>query len=108
MPHSLFIGSALATQDRLSPTPLKDDNMSTSSLGSLPEAQPRSRGILKRIKASLSGALRVNALDRHKDRPQRHEDRENNSYWFVKSHIYHGVVDIVLSLLGIAVVINSM
>ena len=110
MPHSLFIGSALATQDRLSPTSLKDDDdgVSTSSLGSLPEVRRGHKGILNQIKSSLSKAFRVQALDDHKNRPQRHEDRENNSYWFVKSHVYHGVVDIVLSLLGIAVVINSM
>ena len=108
MPHSLFIGSALATQDRLSPVPLKDDGASTSSLGSLPDAQRRHGRILNRVKSSVSKAFRVKALDGHKERPQRHEDRENNSYWFVRSHINHGVVDIVLSLLGIAVVINSM
>jgi len=107
MPHSLFIGSALATQDRLSSKSLRDDNLSTSSIGSLPEER-RPRSILNRIKSSLSKAFRVRALDSHKNRPQRHEDRENNSYWFVKSHVYHGVVDIVLSLLGIAVTINSM
>lgn len=107
MPHSLFIGSALATQDRLSTTPLEDDSISNSSLGSLPEER-RSSGILGRVKSSLSETFRIKALDGHKNRPQRHEDRENNSYRFVKSHVYHGVVDIILSLLGIAVVINSM
>ena len=107
MPHSLFLGSALATQDRLSPTPLKDDNLSISSLESLP-GQRRPTGVLSRTKASLIKALRIKALDDHANRPQRHEDRENNSYWFVKSHINHAVVDIVLSLLGVAVVINSM
>ena len=106
MPHSLFIGSALATQDRLSARPLKDDDVSNSNLGSLPEER-RSRGILYRIKSSLREAFHVRALG-HQNGPQRHEDRENNSYWFVKSHVYHAVVDIVLSLLGIAVVINSM
>ena len=108
MPHSLFIGSALATQDRLSPAPLKDNGVPGSSLGSLPEVQRGHRGILNRIKSSLSIAFRVQAFDDHKNRPQRHEDRENNSYLFVKSHVYHGVVDIVLSLLGVAVAINSM
>lgn len=107
MPHSLFLGSALATQNRLSSTPLKDDNLSTSSFGSLPE-EHRPTGILNRIKFSLNKAFRIKALDDHGNRPQRHEDRENNSYSFVKSHVYHGVVDIILSLLGIAVVINSM
>lgn len=107
MPHSLFIGSALATQDRLSPAPPKDDSTSTSSLG-LPETQIRPRGVLNRIRSSVGEAFRTKPLDSHKDRPQRHEDRENNSHRFVKSHVYHGVIDIVLSLLGIAVVINSM
>lgn len=107
MPHSLFLGSALATQDRLSTTPLKDDEVSTSSLGSLPEERIP-RGILYRIKSSLREVFRIRSLGGPQDRPQRHEDRENNSYWFVKSHVYHGIVDIVLSLLGIAVVINSM
>ena len=108
MPHSLFIGSALATQDRLSTAPLKSDVSSTSSLGPSPEAQRRPVGTINQVKSSLREAFRVRALDEHKNRPQRHEDRENNSYWFVKSHVYHGVVDIILSLLGIAVVINSM
>lgn len=103
MPHSLFLGSALATQDRLSTAPLKDDEMSSSSLESLSE-QRGSMGILKRLKEHL----RIKAGNGHKNRPQRHEDRENNSYWFVKSHVRHAVVDIVLSLLGVAVVINSM
>ena len=56
----------------------------------------------------MSKTFQVRALDDHKDRPQKHDDRENNSYRFVRSHIYHGVVDIILSLLGVAVVINSM
>jgi metal iron transporter len=107
MPHSLFLGSALATQDRLSPKTPKDDNVSISSLGSLPEER-RPTGILNHIKSSLNKAFQTKALDDHRDRPQRHQDRENNSYLFVKSHVYHGVVDIVLSLLGVAVVINSM
>lgn len=107
MPHSLFLGSALATQDRLSATPLKDVDLSISSLGSLPEER-RPTGIVNRIKSSLNKTFRIKALDDHGNRPQRHEDRENNSYSFVKSHVYHGVADIVLSLLGVAVVINSM
>ncbi|KAF9650335.1 natural resistance-associated macrophage protein [Thelephora ganbajun] len=107
MPHGLFIGSALATQDRLSPAPLKDDNTSDAILRSLPEER-KPIGILNQIRSSLSEAFRNKAFNDHKNRPQRYEDRENNSYWFVKSHIYHGVVDIVLSLLGVAVTINSM
>ena len=108
MPHGVFIGSALATQNRVSPATPKDDDASTPGLEPLPEVQRRPKGILDRIKPSLSEAFRVKALDGHSDRPQRHEDRENNSYWFVESHVRHGIVDIVLSLLGVAVVINSL
>jgi metal iron transporter len=107
MPHSLFLGSALATQDRLSPIPPKDDILSGSGLGHPPEER-RAANILGRAKSSLRGALQTGALDNHRNRPQRYEDRENNSYRFVESHVHHAAVDIVLSLLGIAVVINSM
>jgi metal iron transporter len=107
MPHSLFLGSALATQDRVSTKTLKGDGLSNSSLESLPEER-RPSGILNRIKSSMNKTFRIKALDSHKNRPQRHEDWENNPYLFVKSHVYHGVVDIVLSLLGVAVLINSM
>lgn len=103
MPHSLFLGSALATQDRLSAKPLNGNKLSNSSLEALPEER-RPKGILNNIKSSLQ----INAVDGHKNRPQRHEDRENNPYRFVESHVYHGIVDIILSLFGIAVVINSM
>ncbi|PPQ69430.1 hypothetical protein CVT24_001479 [Panaeolus cyanescens] len=35
-------------------------------------------------------------------------DRSNNSYEFVRAHIYHGTFDIAGSLLGFAVMINSL
>ncbi|KAF9062045.1 smf Mn2+ and Fe2+ transporter [Rhodocollybia butyracea] len=63
MPHSLFLGSALATQDR----------------DSLPPSVEESR-----ITLFSSSAI------------------------FVKRHLYHGIVDMVGSLLGFAVVINSI
>ena len=84
--------------------PLEDDS---SNLESLP-GEHRPRGIISKFKSSLSKAFRIRASDGHRDRPQRHEDRENNGYWFVKSHICHGIADIILSLLCVAVVINSM
>ncbi|ESK86095.1 transporter protein smf2 [Moniliophthora roreri MCA 2997] len=65
MPHSLFLGSALATQDRITPP----------------------------------SEYATNAKS--------HSERNNNSLAFVKGHLYHGIVDVALSLLGFAVVINS-
>jgi len=41
------------------------------------------------------------------DRRTRHAHRENNSFAFVRAHLRHGIVDIVMSLLGFAVPINS-
>jgi len=41
-------------------------------------------------------------------RAQRYEDRENNPFEFVKEHIYHGMVDMMISLLGFAVMINAL
>ena len=37
-----------------------------------------------------------------------HAERENRPYDVVHAHLYHGIVDMVISLLGLAVVINSM
>ncbi|KAF8971905.1 natural resistance-associated macrophage protein-domain-containing protein [Flammula alnicola] len=65
MPHSLFLGSALATQDR-------------------PPASAYSTAAT------------------------RHSERQNNSFEFIRAHIYHGTVDVVGSLLGFAVMINSL
>ncbi|KNZ76908.1 Manganese transporter pdt1 [Termitomyces sp. J132] len=65
MPHSLFLGSALATQDRVDPAP-QHSGMS------------------------------------------RHAHWQNRSYAFVHSHIYHGIADVVISLFGFAVLINSL
>ena len=37
-----------------------------------------------------------------------HADWENNSLEFVKSHLYHGMADMIGSLMGFAVAINSL
>ncbi|THU85442.1 putative transporter of the NRAMP family [Dendrothele bispora CBS 962.96] len=65
MPHSIFLGSALATQDRVS----------------LPN---------------------VAVVDENRS------ERENNTAEHIKKHLYHGIIDMAVSLLGFAVVINSL
>ncbi|KAF9564934.1 natural resistance-associated macrophage protein [Agrocybe pediades] len=74
MPHSLFLGSALATQDRIS----YHDKQET-------------RADLTTIEAVT-----------------RHSEHQNNPFEFVRAHIYHGTFDVVGSLLGFAVMINSL
>jgi metal iron transporter len=95
MPHGLFIGSALATQDRVAMKPIV-----------LPGAdnQPATRpmGPLRKFLTIFRPA--------HTDRDEysSHVDRPNNSHAFVKAHLRHSVLDIVINLLGIAVIINSL
>ncbi|KAF9245676.1 smf Mn2+ and Fe2+ transporter [Melanogaster broomeanus] len=108
MPHSLFLGSHLATQDRLSNGPTK-----TFSECSFSQSQPPAT-LLRRLYQSAARCLRrlvsVSPSDKTGYPPDvlTHSDRENNVLSFVKSHIYHGMIDVMLSLLGFAVAINSM
>ncbi|KIK70558.1 hypothetical protein GYMLUDRAFT_32601 [Collybiopsis luxurians FD-317 M1] len=137
MPHSLFLGSALATQDRessSSPPPIhpqpevSDTSSSTSTVfisqddSNATQKQPEShnssrckfllikfcrvirltRLILTQALKTLKSSYTVESIK------TRHGDRENNSLDFVERHLYHGIVDVVGSLLGFAVIINSM
>ncbi|KAF8079350.1 natural resistance-associated macrophage protein-domain-containing protein [Lyophyllum atratum] len=118
MPHSLFLGSALATQDRISPTPrqmkkLRDnDNDSKSSsvsdISAPSEAKSRSQRIVHALRELICAPFRVPLASEFATRATRHSDRENKPYDFVRAHIYHGIVDMVASLLGFAVLINSL
>ncbi|KAF8905430.1 natural resistance-associated macrophage protein-domain-containing protein [Gymnopilus junonius] len=76
MPHALFLGSSLATQDRVS------------------DAQPLSENYLHRAASSV-------------DYRSKHGERENRPLTFINQHLSHGVVDVVTSLIALAVPINS-
>ncbi|KAG9314600.1 natural resistance-associated macrophage protein-domain-containing protein [Chiua virens] len=91
MPHGLFLGSHLATQDRLS---------SSNSALPLPAAPQRSS--LWRSLFSISNTSHDDLTDKF----TRHGLRSNNSLSFIRAHLAHAVVDIVLSLLVVAVPIN--
>ena len=93
MPHGLFVGCALATQDRASVKPVVLPNIPNR----------RSKGLLERF-VNLFRPVQIDAQDEFAS----HADRPNNSLSFVKAHLRHSVVDIVVNLLGIAVVINSL
>ncbi|KAJ7109769.1 smf Mn2+ and Fe2+ transporter-like protein [Mycena epipterygia] len=100
MPHSLFLGSALATQDRLAletpPEPVKLESPTSKS--------PR----LSELFEFLASLFRTPPPGRSSTRVKRHADRENNTLAFVQAHLNHGIFDVVGSLLGFAVLINSM
>ncbi|TFK66073.1 putative transporter of the NRAMP family [Pluteus cervinus] len=114
MPHSLFLGSALATQDRVS-------WLDSAAMTGLPDTLSKSSVQLTASSASFLPGRWLHDVaqafikqfcapppSEYSTSATRHSDRENRPLGFVKAHIYHGIVDIVLSLLGFAVIINSM
>lgn len=119
MPHSLFLGSALATQDRVSPAKPKempsalstmDSTLSTDSETTLSgsiSSTPR-RDVRARIISSLRRHFRIFPVSALGTDLRSHAEHENRPLTFVRAHLYHGIVDMVISLLGLAVVINSL
>ncbi len=116
MPHSLFLGSALATQDRVHhlPDPTMevqlqtiDSSVSAASGDTLPSK--KKLGLVEYIRAGAKRHFRiVNITDATRPDLASHAEHTNRPYSFVRLHLYHGIVDMVISLLGLAVVINSM
>ncbi|KIK75789.1 hypothetical protein PAXRUDRAFT_18687 [Paxillus rubicundulus Ve08.2h10] len=112
MPHSLFLGSHLATQDRVSKGPPK--TFSESSLSQSQTSLGPPSTLLRRLHQSVTRHLRKLFIASPSDETSypsdvlTHKDRENNALAFVSSHIYHSIIDVVVSLLGFAVIINSL
>ncbi|KAF8807262.1 natural resistance-associated macrophage protein [Phlegmacium glaucopus] len=100
MPHGLFLGSSLATQDRISEAPQETLSPSYTSRAT----------ITSRIRCMVLNLFRIDRAEREtstKDYRSKYGDRENNSLSFIRQHLSHGITDIVSSLLAIAVPINS-
>ncbi|KAG1813170.1 smf Mn2+ and Fe2+ transporter [Suillus subaureus] len=115
MPHSLFLGSHLATQNRLSKKPRSPVSSLSSKVqeSELTGAASRREHIqyLRRATWRKLRSLFVVSraeLEALNVRPKSYEHRENHSLEFVRSHLYHGMVDMVSSLLGFAVIINAL
>jgi len=105
MPHSLFLGSALATQDRLA---LKSDEDISGPQDEIKDPHMPSRKSCLSSVCSAFASLFVIRVSHNTVEPKTHRARENNSLAFVKAHLYHGIADIVISLIGFAVLINSL
>ncbi|KAJ7492199.1 natural resistance-associated macrophage protein-domain-containing protein [Mycena latifolia] len=112
MPHSLFLGSALATQDRLTvETPPEVPKLEVLRVADSRETTSKTLcepSRLKRLFESLVVLFRTPPPSQHSTRVKRHADRENNTLTFIRAHLNHGIFDVVGSLLGFAVLINSM
>ncbi|EIW80368.1 Nramp-domain-containing protein [Coniophora puteana RWD-64-598 SS2] len=98
MPHTLFLGSYLSTQDRVEIVPLElpDPSLATAS---------RFRRWWKSFTSQFY-ATRMSE-DRRIEIETRHGYRDNNSLSFIRAHMTHGLVDIVVSLLTVAVPVNA-
>ena len=116
MPHSLFLGSALATQDRISfraPRGAGTRNTANkketdNSLQNQPsEKVSHLRRLYEKFKKNILGAFIKPPADMYSTRSS-YGERQNNSFEFVRAHIYYGMFDIVGSLFGFAVMINSL
>lgn len=99
MPHALFLGSHLATQDRISDAPRDLD------LPAAPAHAPRRS--IKAIFCKLFRVSRLDIEDKGLDLSTPYGIRENNALSFIKGHLVHALADIICSLLGFAVAINS-
>ncbi|GJE87733.1 NRAMP metal ion transporter [Phanerochaete sordida] len=102
MPHALFLGSFMATQDRVGTTnPTLPPPVQSSDT---PDQGFRAR--LKEWFASLFEVSRAERKALALDYRMKYE-RENNDVDFIRAHLKHGIVDIVASLMGVAVPINA-
>ena len=114
MPHSLFLGSALATQDRISFRAPQDTgtisrNDTNDSLASQrSEKFSHLRQFFEKSKRSILAVFLKPPPSPYSSTATSYSDRQNNSFEFVHAHLYHGMFDIVGSLLGFAVMINSL
>ena len=98
MPHALFLGSHLATQDRVSEAPRQLD---------LPVAPNVRRRSLKAMVYKLFRVTRLDVEFKGLDLTTPYGIRANNALSFVRGHLAHALADIIMSLLGFAVAINS-
>jgi metal iron transporter len=100
MPHALFLGSMMATQDRVSEAPQE-------TLIALPPSQTTIKSRIRRKILTLFSIDRAERESSTKDYRNKHGERENNSLTFIHQHLTHGIIDIISSLAAIAVPINS-
>lgn len=102
MPHALFLGSFLATRNRLADPPSTLPSPATA-------ADTQAPGIFRRVQIWFRSLFEVSRLERKAaslDYRNKY-GRENNDLGFIQAHLTHGLVDVVVSLLAIAVPINS-
>ncbi|KIM48347.1 hypothetical protein M413DRAFT_440075, partial [Hebeloma cylindrosporum] len=101
MPHALFLGSSLATQDRVTIAPPEEE---------LPSPASGRAGFKSKVQNIVNPLFRITQAGRTSstiDYRMKYGDRDNNSLTFINQHLRHGVADVVTSLIALAIPINS-
>ncbi|KAG8941736.1 hypothetical protein FRC04_004113 [Tulasnella sp. 424] len=105
MPHALFLGSRLSTIDRLTPTPSASARSSATDLTAVEPDLPfldrsvsKLKKILTHVEADEKDELRKVAVEANSDCV---------GVGWIRTHLTHATVDIVLSLFCFAITINS-
>ncbi|KAF8751912.1 Mn2 and Fe2 [Rhizoctonia solani] len=139
MPHAIFLGSSLATLDRVSSAPPPLANLPAPNANEQPvtfwqkitkfrksmiyvERKPPGNPLMStrpnesgaaEVKESETASVSSHSKDDElasptgKNHPIVSRKYLNNSTEFIGAHLGHAIIDIVMSLLGFAVVINS-
>lgn len=102
MPHALYLGSYLASQDRVT-----SDSSAVPLLPGTPLTVSRNAQLRRYIRALFTPKRPRRDEEGMPDRWTNYPERENKPMSFVVAHYAHGLWDVILSLLGFAVVINS-
>lgn len=100
-----MLGSALATQDRISALPLKEED---SDKEFPTRTVSRNRTKIGNAVDFFLSAFRIPHTEPGVPLPPTHSEWENRPFAVVQGHLSHGITNIVLSLLGFAVLINSL
>lgn len=67
------------------------------------------RSLVQKVHGFIVCAFHVARYnDENAVKPKRHIHWKNNSFEFVQAHMFHGIVNMAISLLGFAVLINSL
>ncbi len=107
MPHGLFLGSQLSTQGRALESDLFEPE--TFEQDNLPASRPSSSNFLyTRFWLPIRYMFKIDKRTRGPDMGKGHEGWPNNSLRFVRAHLWHGVSDVMGSLLGFALIINAV
>lgn len=108
MPHGLFLGSALATQGRALESELFEPDDFEADMHDSPTPSGILGLLYSRFWLPVRYMFKIDRRARGPNCAQGHAGWPNNTLEFVRAHLWHGIIDVMGSLLGFAVIINAV